>query len=139
MARRDEGEYPVGVFQHGHGLLVCHVWKTIEVFVEAQAAFQVGEQAVHWHAVPLKQGAPLNRSGSIQMGTSGGALNCQEFLAGKTKWKTEAETRLVEKERRSIHPLQCFRGKGDGHGFFNRKERKELKEGLLLWFFQPWW
>ena len=38
------------VFEDGHGLLTRHIRKTIEVFVEAQAAFQIGEQAVHRHA-----------------------------------------------------------------------------------------
>jgi hypothetical protein len=48
----------VGVFDYGHRLLTGHVWKTIEVFVEAQTAFQIGEQAFHLHACALEAGRP---------------------------------------------------------------------------------
>ena len=60
------------VFEHGHGLLTRHVRETIEVFVEAQAAFQIVNRLSTGTRVLLKQGAPLNRSGSTRIGTSGG-------------------------------------------------------------------
>src|ERR1035438_1634528 len=44
----------VGVFQHAYRLLTGHVRKTIEIVVEAEAAFEVGEQTVHRHTRPLK-------------------------------------------------------------------------------------
>ena len=54
--------------EDGCGLLPCYVRKTIEVLVKAETAFQIGEPALHRDARPLKQGAPLNRSGSTQNG-----------------------------------------------------------------------
>src|SRR5437879_13014235 len=44
----------VRVFEHGHRLLTRYIRETIEVLVKAQAAFQVGEQAVHRHTGALK-------------------------------------------------------------------------------------
>ena len=46
----------VGVFQNGNGLFTRHVGKTIQVFVEAKAAFQIVEKAVHWHTRALEAG-----------------------------------------------------------------------------------
>ena len=39
----------MGVFQNGNGLFTRHVGKTIQIFLETKAAFQVGEKAVHRH------------------------------------------------------------------------------------------
>jgi hypothetical protein len=33
----------VRIFEHGHGLLTRYLGKTIEVFIKAEAAFQIGE------------------------------------------------------------------------------------------------
>jgi hypothetical protein len=47
----------VGVFQNGNGLFTRHIRETIQVFVEAQAAFQIVEQAVHRHARARETGS----------------------------------------------------------------------------------
>ena len=44
-----EGQF-LGVFEHGYRLLMRDVGKTINVIIEAEAAFEVDEQAVHGHA-----------------------------------------------------------------------------------------
>ncbi len=48
----------LGVFEHGHRLLPRDVWKTIQVLVQAEAAFKIGEQAVHRHTCALKARRP---------------------------------------------------------------------------------
>ena len=48
----------LGVSEHGHRLLAGDVWKTVEVLVETEAPFEIGEQAVHRHAGALKAGRP---------------------------------------------------------------------------------
>jgi hypothetical protein len=32
-----------GVFEHGYRLFARDVWKTVEVFVQPEAAFEIGE------------------------------------------------------------------------------------------------
>lgn len=46
----------MGVFQNGYGLFTRHVRKTIEVFIQAKAAFQIVEQAFHWHSRTMEAG-----------------------------------------------------------------------------------
>ena len=62
------------VFDLVHGLLTRHVRETIEVFVEAQAAFQIVNRLSTGTRAPLQQGAPLNRPRSTRIVTSGGRL-----------------------------------------------------------------
>jgi len=48
----------LGVFEHGHRLIASDVGKTVEVLFQVEAAFEIGEQAIHRHAGALKTGCP---------------------------------------------------------------------------------
>jgi hypothetical protein len=46
----------VGLLQNSNGLLTRHIGKTIQILVEAKAAFQIIEKAVHRHARAFETG-----------------------------------------------------------------------------------